>query len=116
MNDRSAKLLWDVRRAAGRAIEFLDGLPLDAYLANALVRSAVERQIGIIGDALAELRRRDPTAAQQVPRLNEIIGTRNILIHGYDTVDDAKVWTIVTSNLPVLIEDVSRILAPLERR
>lgn len=113
MNDRSAKLLWDVRRAASQAIAFLDGLPLDGYLANALVRSAVERQIGIIGDALAELRRRDAAVAGQVPRLNEIIGTRNILIHGYDSVDDTKVWLIITGDLPVLVEDVSRLLAPL---
>ena len=53
MKDRSSKLLWDARRAALLATEFLGGQALDACLGNALVRSAVERQPGIIGDALS---------------------------------------------------------------
>lgn len=79
------------------------------------MRSAVERQLGIIGDALSELRRRDPEMARHVPRLNEIIGTRHILIHGYDTVDDEKVWMIVTADLPVLLADLDRLLDAADR-
>ena len=112
MSDRSDKLLWDARRAAMRAIEFLGGRDRSAYLANDLVRSAVERQIEIIGEALATVRRLDPGLAERVPDLPRIVGTRNILIHRYATVDDEKVWMIVTGELPSLIEALTALLEP----
>lgn len=72
MSDRSDKLLWDARRAAMRAIEFLGGRDRSAYSANDLVRSAVERQIEIIGEAPATVRRLDPGLAERVPDLPRI--------------------------------------------
>jgi len=39
-----------------------------------------------------------------------IIGFRNILIHGYDVVDEAIVWQAVTNHLPILIGEVKEIL------
>lgn len=51
MTNRLPKLLHDALTAARRAGEFLGDLDLDAYRANVLVRSAVERQLGVIGEA-----------------------------------------------------------------
>lgn len=56
----AADLLWDVRRAAEQIAEFIGGLDEDAYLADSLRRSAVERQLEIIGEALKKLRQLDP--------------------------------------------------------
>lgn len=60
-----------------------------------MLRSAVERQFEIIGEALSQLARADPTLAERVPDLRRIIGFRNVLIHGYDRVDAAAVWRVV---------------------
>ena len=38
------------------------------------------------------------------------VSFRNILIHGYDTVDDLIVWNAVTNHLPVLIEEIRKLL------
>ncbi|MBX9698176.1 MAG: DUF86 domain-containing protein [Acetobacteraceae bacterium] len=113
MNDRSPKLLWDARRAAMRAMEFLGDRDLADYLASNLVQSAVERQIEIMGEALTSLRRTDPDLASQVPDLPRIIGTRNILIHRYASVDNEKVWLIVTQELPGFIAAVTALLESL---
>jgi len=67
-----------------------------------VLRSAVERQFEIIGEALAQLARIDAATAQKVPDLRQIIGFRNVLIHGYATVDPARVWRVIADNLPPL--------------
>ncbi|WP_344421820.1 HepT-like ribonuclease domain-containing protein [Pseudonocardia ailaonensis] len=43
-----------------------------------------------------------PEIAARVPGLAQIIGFRNILIHGYAVVDDGLVWDAVTAKLPGL--------------
>ena len=49
----SAKLLWDALQAADRLVRFVTGKSLEDYLADELLRSAVERQFEIIGEALS---------------------------------------------------------------
>ena len=53
-----------------------------------MLKSAVERQFGVIGEALARLAKTDPAVAEQVADHRRIIAFRNILVHGYATVDD----------------------------
>lgn len=51
--DRDPRVyLWDAHRAAAAIRDFTAGLDQDAYVANALVRAAVERQFEIISEAL----------------------------------------------------------------
>jgi uncharacterized protein with HEPN domain len=78
-----------------------------------LVRAAVERQFEIIGEALNQLSKVSPDLARRVPKIGEIIGFRNVLIHGYATIDDARVWQITEISLPDLHEAVSALLAEL---
>jgi uncharacterized protein with HEPN domain len=49
MSARLLKHLADVEVAAGLALDFIAGLGLAEYRASALVRSAVERQVEIVG-------------------------------------------------------------------
>jgi uncharacterized protein with HEPN domain len=74
--------LWDVQQAANAIEQFIAGLDAAAYAQSALVRAAVERQFEIIGEALNQLSKVSPELARQVPNLREIIGFRNVLIHG----------------------------------
>ncbi len=57
-----------------------------------MLRSAVERQFEIIGEAFSGLRRVDAGMAAAIPDLTRIIAFRNILIHAYASVDDRLVW------------------------
>ena len=76
-----------------------------------VLRSAVERQFEIIGEALAQLARIDAAIAQKVPDLRQIIAFRNVLIHGYATVDPARVWRVIEDNLPPLRTALAALLA-----
>ena len=57
------KYLWDALSAAEQARGFAEGCSFDDYLANAMLRAAVERQFEIIGEALNQLSKADPELA-----------------------------------------------------
>jgi uncharacterized protein with HEPN domain len=67
-----------------------------------MLRSAVERQFEILGEALGALRKVDPTTAATIPALAQAVGMRNALIHGYAVVDQSKVWVALSRDLPAL--------------
>ena len=102
MHADAHKLLWDARRAADRVADFTRGRTFFDYEADELLRSAVERQLGIVGEALAQLRRKDVTTAAEIPELSRMVGLRNVLIHGYASVDSRIVWGIVERDLDLL--------------
>jgi len=102
--------LWDVQEA-GRSIEtFLQGKQLSDYLQDEMLRSAVERKCEIIGEALSQALRYFPEVADPIVDAGQIIAFSNRLIHGYSTVDDELVWSIVQVNLPKLLQQVGVLL------
>lgn len=113
MADRRPKLLFDAITAMQAAQEFVAGLDLSAYRADRLRRSAVERQLEILGEAAARLLKEDPALAEQVPALRLAIGMRNRIIHGYDGVDDETVFRTVEGHLPGLLLHLQQQLALL---
>ena len=80
----------------------------DEYQANTLVQNAVERNVEIIGEAVNSLLKISPEIA--ITSARKIVNTRNLLIHGYDSVDSATVWVIIRKHLPVLKDEVLKLL------
>ncbi|MEO6083026.1 MAG: HepT-like ribonuclease domain-containing protein [Umezawaea sp.] len=107
--------LWDALHASKLLAEFSAGKSFADYQADAMVRSAVERQFEIIGEALNQLSKVDAALASAVPELPRIVAVRNILIHGYATVDDALVWQVLTEKIPTLRQVLAHLLAQQER-
>jgi uncharacterized protein with HEPN domain len=75
--------LWDVRQAADSIAVFVQGRSLAHYITDLMLRSAVERQFEIAGEALNRLSREAPELAARLPNLRRAIAMRNALIHGY---------------------------------
>ena len=96
--------------AAELILQFTEEKTFQEYSDDALLRSGVERQFEIIGEALNRLAKIDPLAASQISEFPRIIAFRNILIHGYDVVEAHVVWDIVQGNLPVLHREVIAML------
>ena len=110
MRLESLKLLEDIRQAAARIRQFTTDRDRQDYTDDAMLRSAVERQFEVIGEALNRLSKVDPTSASQIGDYQKIIAFRNILIHGYDVVDHHIVWDAVQKKLPALHEKVQALL------
>ncbi|NNG37270.1 HepT-like ribonuclease domain-containing protein [Nakamurella aerolata] len=111
MRPDSPAHLWDAREAATQISIFIQGKTLDDYRQDALLRSAVERQFITVGEALNRLERADPEVAARVPDLRQIVGFRNILVHGYAEVQNHRVWNTATTRPEGLIETLDRLLA-----
>ena len=109
------KYLEDVRRAAELILDFTTEKSSSEYSADPLLRSAVERQFEIIGGALNRLSKTNVAVASQISDYQRIVAFRNILVHGYDAVDDRIVWDIVDKNLPALHRQVVALLGEDEQ-
>jgi len=94
--------LWDAREAADAILRFTQDHTRQEFEENLLLRSAVERQFQIIGEALGQAYRHDPKVAERIPDLARIVAFRNILVHGYAVIDNERVWRIVQESLPQL--------------
>ena len=110
MRLESKKYLFDILQAAEKLQEFSQDKAFPDYEADALLRSAVERQFEVIGEALRRLAKDDPETAGRIDEHQRIISFRNILIHGYAEIDDRLVWDILRSKLPKLLEQVESLL------
>jgi uncharacterized protein with HEPN domain len=110
MQLRAKKYLFDILAAARHIIEFTNEKTLEDYLADPLLQAAVERKFTIIGEALVQLSKLDRNAASTVPDSRQIIAFRNLLVHGYSTVDPKLVWKVATKDLQPLIAVVEKML------
>lgn len=110
MQPEAGALLWDARRAAELIGSFVADRTWSDYLDDPMLRSAVERQFEIIGESLNRLSRVDPETAAGIDDLPRIVAFRNVLIHGYATIDDAIVWEVTTERLPGLGNLLSSLL------
>lgn len=96
---------------AGRAIKkFIAEHTLEDYASDEMLRSAVERKFEIMGEALNRIRRDEPGLLSRVRDYRDIISFRNILIHGYDAIDDRIVWGVIEEDLDVLLKDIEQLL------
>jgi len=110
MQLEAKKYLYDVQQALARIVEFTAGKRLADYRVNAMLRSAVERQFEIVGEALAQLARVDEEIFSSISESKRIIAFRNLLIHGYADVDDRIVWDVVEFKIPVPRRQVETLL------
>jgi uncharacterized protein with HEPN domain len=97
---------WDAVKAAEAAQRFTLGKTYEAFVEHDLVRSAVERQLEIVGEALAQLAKVDLQTSAKVPDLRRIIAFRNILVHGYAGIDYTAVWRLIQDKLPELVANL----------
>jgi uncharacterized protein with HEPN domain len=115
MEDDLLKHLYDIKEAAAAILRFVHSKTFADYERDELLRSGVERKFEIIGDALNRLSRDNPTVLDNIREHRNIVSFRNILAHGYDSIDNRIVWDIIGEDLGKLLEDVERLLAEEDR-
>jgi uncharacterized protein with HEPN domain len=106
----AATYLHDILQACDLLAEFTRGRDLTGYKADAMLRSAVERQFAIIEEALNQVLALDPRLEEAITDAGQIVAFRNRLIHGYAFVSDEMVWSILEGHLPLLKREVAALL------
>ena len=110
MERATALLLLDAYDAAAEIDSFLAGVELPTYLNKRLLRLAIERLFEVVGEALSQASKRDPSIIEQVPHARDAINMRNWLIHGYNDISDRVVWATAVDDMPVLREEIRELL------
>lgn len=108
--ERTPRTLEQIKDSVSFVLAALEGKTLSDYSGDRLLRQAVERNLEIVGEAVGRLRRDDPDAASRLSEHERIVAFRNVLIHGYDLVDDELVWDTIETKLPVLLSEVEELL------
>jgi uncharacterized protein with HEPN domain len=101
--------LSDIDEAMADARSFAEGHDLEDYLEDRLLRYGIERALEIVGEATSnlseEVKARDPSLPW-----SEMRGLRNIVAHAYHRVDPARVWQVVTRDLPLTHKKIQNLL------
>ena len=110
MDREIKKYLEDINLAIVAIESFLAQRPREyqVFLDDYMFRSAIERQIGIIGEAVTKILQRNSSI--QITNAQKIKGTRNYIIHAYDSLKPHIIWGIVIKDLPKLKIDVQHLL------
>jgi len=109
MNVEIKKYLFDISESIDSIEKYLgDKHDFNAYLANKMLRRAVEREFEIIGEAMNRIERLNPKI--EISAKKQVINMRNRVIHGYDKIDDEIVWGTIVRHLPTLKHEISRLL------
>ncbi|WP_396184516.1 DUF86 domain-containing protein [Flavobacterium sp.] len=109
MMEKSKKYLSDILMAIELIEEFTVGINnFNLYEKDRKTQSAVERQLAIIGEALNQLRKNEPTIL--IENDKQIIAFRNRLIHAYDSLDNSIIWAIINRNIKSLKIEIQNLV------
>ncbi len=113
MDRKIQKSLFDILDRIEEIESFFISMPrsFDTYSNSTLLRSAIHMNIAIIGEATNRILKVNPDI--QISNAKQIIGTRNYLIHGYDSLRPEMIWAIVINDLPKLKKEVTTLLNEL---
>ncbi|MGZ3755625.1 MAG: HepT-like ribonuclease domain-containing protein [Mucilaginibacter sp.] len=102
--------LYDILKAINEIDSFFTDRSKNfiEYQSDLRTKRAVERNIEIIGEAVNRILKKDE--GFQLSNSRKIVDNRNRIIHGYDSVSDEMIWSIVIRHLPVLKTEVETLL------
>lgn len=106
MKEKHLKWLHDIKVSILEIEGFLEehGKTFEIYKNNLLLKKAIERNLGIIGEAVNRITREYPEI--KIENARGIIGLRNFIIHSYDNITDETIWAIILNHLPKLKKEI----------
>ncbi len=110
MNEKVLKCLYDIKFAIEEIDSFFVGRErrFEEYSTDIILKRAIERDLEIIGEAMNRILRENPEI--EIDNARRIIGLRNQIIHGYDTVSDENIWGIIMIHIPKLQKEINSLI------
>jgi uncharacterized protein with HEPN domain len=104
------KYLYDIINCSEFILELTKAKSVEDYKNDRVFRSALERELQIIGEAMLQLDRVSPETVEEISEHRSIIGFRHVLVHGYDSLDPDTVWNVVETKIALLLDQARKLL------
>jgi len=102
--------LHDIIECCHNIKQFTKDKNYSDYTDDILLKSGVERQFEIIGEALRRISQEYPDIFNKVTDARRIVDFRNLISHGYDVISDRTVWSIIQNNLDKLLNECQQLM------
>lgn len=102
MDRKLRKYLSDIHSSILEIESFMIDRPKEyaTFCNDILFRRGVERNIEIMGEAMNQVLKIDPSI--KITAARKIVDTRNFVIHAYDSLKPDILWGIVINHMPLL--------------
>lgn len=107
------KYLYDIINCSEFVLQLTKDKTVEDYKNDRVFRSALERELQIIGEAMLQLDRISPATVEEISEHRNIIGFRHVLVHGYDSLDPDTVWNVVETKIALLLKQTKALLPTL---
>jgi len=110
MNEKVLKCLYDVKFAMDEIDSYFlhRQKRFEDYSKDIILKRAIERDLEIIGEAINRILTIDPEFP--IKNSRRIVGLRNQIIHGYDSISDENIWAIIMNHLPALKLEIEELI------
>jgi len=104
------KYLYDIINCCEFLLEITKNKTVENYKSDRIFRSAIERELQVIGEAMLQLDNISHETAEKISQHRSIIGFRHVLVHGYDSLDPYTVWNVIETKLTLLLKQAKKLL------
>lgn len=105
-------LVRRMREMAATALDFVEGMEGEDFLADLRTQQAITMNLFVIGELAARALRDMPELVARYPDIpwSAMRGMRNRIAHGYFSLDLDTMWSTVKDDLPALLAEIDRAL------
>ena len=102
--------LKDIENSLDKISKYTKNLEFEQFVADEMLRDAVERNFEIIGEAVKNLPEDFRNKYPNIP-FRQIAGMRDKLIHDYFGVDYEIVWRTIKDKLPEFEREINELIS-----
>lgn len=105
--------LEDILKYALNVEKIINGITYEEFVNDIRIYYSVMKNVEIIGEAANMLTRHFRETYNELP-WRQIIGMRNILVHGYAQISDTDLWQTATNDIQPMREQVQQYLKGID--
>lgn len=110
MRPETKAFLYDITTACEFLGQFSAGKVYADYASDPLLRSAIERQLIIVGEALFQALKIEPDLSDRISDTRRIVNFRHVMVHGYAVIQHETVWGVLQNHIATLQREVTQLL------